>query len=256
MVSYNYDGSFDGLLTAVFDSYSRRERIDVLSRGVMLQTNLFADDAYSVMTDENKAARVWKELAKKLSKGALGAIATAYLCTDNSGDMVVYRFVCRVIDSEQSIENDFSDADVVQLLKNCRRIRGEAHRLLQFVRFQKAADGTYFAMVEPLYDVLPMTIGHFRDRFSDSRFVIYDRARDYGYYYNGVEAQRMTMKSDRSHMITGQLPEDMMDGEEKLFQQLWRTYFKSVAIQERLNPRKQRNDMPVRYWKYLTEKQL
>ncbi len=57
-------------------------------------------------------------------------------------------------------------------------------------------------------------------------------------------------------MITGQLPEDMMDGEEKLFQQLWRTYFKSVAIQERLNPRKQRNDMPVRYWKYLTEKQL
>ncbi len=256
MVSYNYDGSFDGLLTAVFDSYSRRERIDVLSRGVMLQTNLFSDDAYSVMTDENKAVRVWNALAKKLSKGALGAIATAYLCTDDAGDVVVYRFVCRVIDSEQSIENDFSDADVVQLLKNCRRVRGEAHRLLQFVRFQKAADGTYFAMVEPLYDVLPMAIGHFRDRFSDSRFVIYDRARDYGYYYDGAVAQRMTMKSDRSHMITGQLPEDMMDGEEKLFQQLWRTYFKSVAIQERLNPRKQRNDMPVRYWKYLTEKQL
>ncbi len=254
MVSYNYDGSFDGLLTA--DSYSRRERIDVLSRGVMLQTNLFSDDAYSVMTDENKAVRVWNALAKKLSKGALGAIATAYLCTDDAGDVVVYRFVCRVIDSEQSIENDFSDADVVQLLKNCRRVRGEAHRLLQFVRFQKAADGTYFAMVEPLYDVLPMAIGHFRDRFSDSRFVIYDRARDYGYYYDGAVAQRMTMKSDRSHMITGQLPEDMMDGEEKLFQQLWRTYFKSVAIQERLNPRKQRNDMPVRYWKYLTEKQL
>lgn len=222
----------------------------------MLQTNLFSDDAYSVMTDENKAVRVWNALAKKLSKGALGAIATAYLCTDDAGDVVVYRFVCRVIDSEQSIENDFSDADVVQLLKNCRRVRGEAHRLLQFVRFQKAADGTYFAMVEPLYDVLPMAIGHFRDRFSDSRFVIYDRARDYGYYYDGAVAQRMTMKSDRSHMITGQLPEDMMDGEEKLFQQLWRTYFKSVAIQERLNPRKQRNDMPVRYWKYLTEKQL
>ncbi len=185
MVSYNYDGSFDGLLTAVFDSYSRRERIDVLSRGVMLQTNLFSDDAYSVMTDENKAVRVWNALAKKLSKGALGAIATAYLCTDDAGDVVVYRFVCRVIDSEQSIENDFSDADVVQLLKNCRRVRGEAHRLLQFVRFQKAADGTYFAMVEPLYDVLPMAIGHFRDRFSDSRFVIYDRARDYGYYYAG-----------------------------------------------------------------------
>lgn len=46
-----------------------------------------------------------------------------------------------------------------------------------------------------------------------------------------------------------------MDDDELMFQKLWKTYFKSVCIKERLNPRKQKQDMPVRYWKYITEKQ-
>lgn len=46
-----------------------------------------------------------------------------------------------------------------------------------------------------------------------------------------------------------------MHPQERLFQDLWRAYVKSTAIMERLNPRKQRQDMPVRYWKYLTEMQ-
>jgi hypothetical protein len=36
---------------------------------------------------------------------------------------------------------------------------------------------------------------------------------------------------------------------------LWRSYYDTIAIRERLNPKKQRQDMPVKYWKYLTEMQ-
>ena len=46
-----------------------------------------------------------------------------------------------------------------------------------------------------------------------------------------------------------------MDKDEKLFQQLWKTYFKAICIKERLNPRKHKQDMPIRYWKHMTEKQ-
>ena len=61
--------------------------------------------------------------------------------------------------------------------------------------------------------------------------------------------------SREGHLVTGMLDESLMDKDEKLFQQLWKTYFKAICIKERLNPRKHRQDMPVRYWKYLTEKQ-
>ena len=48
--------------------------------------------------------------------------------------------------------------------------------------------------------------------------------------------------------------EELMDADEKLFQQMWKTYFKSIAIKERLNPKLHRQHMPARFWKYMPEK--
>ena len=81
--------------------------------------------------------------------------------------------------------------------------------------------------------------------------------RRYGYYYDLQTVEEVTFddESSTSHLITGMLDETLMDKDEKLFQRLWKTYFKSITIKERLNPRKHKQDMPVRYWKYITEKQ-
>ena len=51
------------------------------------------------------------------------------------------------------------------------------------------------------------------------------------------------------------LSPDLLAADEERFQDLWRTYFRSLTIRERLNPRKQRQDMPVRFWPHLTEMQ-
>ncbi len=54
MVIYRFDGSFDGLLTAVFDSFARKERPDALLSpdGDM---PLFYDTLHEVETDLEKA---------------------------------------------------------------------------------------------------------------------------------------------------------------------------------------------------------
>ena len=57
-----------------------------------------------------------------------------------------------------------------------------------------------------------------------------------------------------SHLLTGLLSEDIMDKDEKLFQSMWKEYFKSIAIKERLNLRLHRQHMPARFWKYMPEK--
>ena len=129
------------------------------------------------------------------------------------------------------------------------------NEILQFMRFQKTAEGIYFGVMEPLYNVYPLTIGHFRDRFADQRWLIYDGKRKYGYYYDGKEVNEITFADPhQQHLLTGKLEDSLLDKDEKLFQQLWKSYFKSICIKERLNPVKHRKDMPVRYWKYLTEK--
>ncbi|MDE6190312.1 MAG: TIGR03915 family putative DNA repair protein [Muribaculum sp.] len=254
MTIFVFDGSFDGLLTAVFDAYSWRCFPDMLVReGEVLP--MFYDECRDVVTDEAKSSRVWRGLEKKLSRSALSAVVASFLCEIPEYDTVLFRYIRKAIDSPVSIETDFSDADVVEMTRMVRRVNGEAHRVKQFVRFQKAADGSYFAVIEPLYNVLAIAMPHFVDRFSSMSFLLYDKRRGFGCYYDGKETRQVTLPEELPHIATGRLPVEMMDDDELLLQDMWRTYFKAIAIKERSNPRKQRQDMPVRFWKYLTEKQ-
>ena len=254
MTVYQFDRTLDGLLTAVFDAYARRSFPDIL-QGTDAPLPLFYDELHAVVTDDAKAGRVWRALQKKLSAEALTCVTVSYLSELPELDMHLFRYVCKAVDSPVSIERNFADEDVLFVVNTFRKVRYERLRMLQFLRFQKAADGTYFGMMEPQYNVLPLAIGHFRDRFSDQAFLLYDRRRHYGYYYDHGELTRVAFDERLPHFRSGKLDESMLDKDEMLFQELWRTYFKAICIRERLNPRKQRKDMPVRYWKYLTEKQ-
>jgi len=108
--------------------------------------------------------------------------------------------------------------------------------------------------------VLPLVIGHFKDRFRDQSWLIYDAKRRYGYYSipESDVPLRITFEDEASlpfDLESGKLDEALLSENDKMFQDLWRTYFKAICIRERLNPRKQLNDMPRRYWRYMTEKQ-
>jgi len=276
MVIYLFDGTFDGMLTAVFDSFVQKEEPELVCRPEE-PLPLFYDKVYTVVTDVAKSERVWRKLSKVISRGALSAFTAAFLTNRPDYPTHAVRFVRRAVVAPPSIENDFSDASVLALYRESRRVKSEAHRMLQFVRFQKALDGTYFAMVDPLFDVLPMAISHFRDRFSDQPFIIYDKLRAYGYHFDGKDLHRMTLLTPPTPhhpeippsvpqirpigpispppptLLPDKLPPSLLDPEELLFQKLWRTYFNAIAIPERTNPRKQRQDMPIRYWKYLPE---
>lgn len=252
-VIFSYDGTWEGMLTMAFDVFACK----VMPRNVVRHGEpwpMFADDCRTITTDEEKASRVWRGLQRKMTGAGLSALGTAFLCEQREFDMPMLRYLCKMFAEARSIETDFNDSDVLEVTNMCCKVRHERLRVLQFARFQKAADGTYFAMMEPIYNVLPIAIPHFRDRFADQRFLIYDRLRDYGYYYDGERESVVTLPSTLSHIATGRLSDELMDENERFFQRLWRTYFDAIAIRERTNPRKQRQDMPVRFWKYLTEK--
>ena len=251
-----YDKTFEGLLTAVFDAYNRKTFPDLLlSAGDALP--LFYEESFTVITDEEKAGRVWRGLQKKLSSAALACLAQCWLAEEPETPMLLFRYIRKAIDAPRSIETNFADPDVLEFSRMWKRVDWERIRLLQFVRFQKAADGTFFAAFEPQYNALPLTVQHFKDRFADQKWIIYDMKRRYGFYYDLQEVTTISFDDDsrEAHLITGMLDESLMDENEKIFQKLWKTYFKAICIKERMNPRKHKKDMPVRYWKYLTEKQ-
>ena len=269
---YTFDGTLDGLLTAVFDTFERHECPEsLLTCGDALP--LFCDVVHEVVADEAKAQRVWAGLEKRLSGEALRLIAVGWLSELHELNNPLYRYICKVFHQDveaPSIERNFADPDVLDVTNIARKVLHEQLRMKQFIRFQKAKDGTYLAVVSPDHNVLPLIIDHFADRFRNQPWLIYDARRHYGYYYEGEGATPTPARGGKSKPVRitfddeaavpfsladGKLRDDVMSDDDQLLQDLWRTYFKAICIRERINPRKQLSDMPRRYWKYMTEKQ-
>lgn len=260
MLIYTFDTSPDGLLSAIFDAFSRHERPDTLI-GTGEQLPLFADNLHHVATAEDKAQRVWSGLERRLSPKALKIITLAYLSEDQSISQHLFNYFYKAFSQPEtatSIEQNYADPDVLAVTNIAQRVLHERLRMMQFLRFQKAADGTYLGVISPDHNVLPLITDHFRDRFGDQPWLIYDARRHYGYYYDRQQLTHVTFADGQTlpfDLATGKLNDDTLSADDKLFQELWRTYFKAICIRERINPKKQLCDMPRRYWRYMTEKQ-
>ena len=256
MTIYLFDGTMDGLLTAVFDAFSLKEQPEeLLTEGDALP--LFCERTYQVTTDEEKARRVWAGLERKLPREAMKLISVSWLSELKELNTPLFRYVCKVF-RQGDVSRNFADTDVLTVTNIARRVLHEQLRMKQFIRFQKAKDGTYLAVVSPDHDVLPLITDHFSDRFNDQPWLIYDAKRHYGFYYDGKTVVRVTFEDEAAvpfDLRNGKLDEEALSSDDQLLQNLWRTYFKAICIKERMNPRKQLNDMPRRYWKYMTEKQ-
>ena len=257
MQVYVFDNTLDGLLTAVFDSFFRKQQnVTLLVEGEQLP--LFAEEPLHVVTDGEKAERVWKGLEKNLSKDGLHMITLSWLSEERALNQPLFNFICKVFRlNVKGLERNASDEDVLAVRNTCRRVLHEQLRMKQFIRFQKAKDGTYLAVVSPDHNVLPLITDHFSDRFNDQPWLIYDAKRHYGYYYDGKTVIHVTFEDEASvpfDLSNGKMDADILSDNDQLFQELWRTYFKAICIKERMNPKKQLSDMPRRYWKYMTEK--
>lgn len=253
MIVFRYDKTFEGLLTAVFDAYFRRTFPEKLIDLDSIEP-MFTDECFNVITQTDKATRVWKALEKKLSKNVCNMLTYVWLSETGGSDELLFQYVRKTFDSQQPIALNFADDVVLKVRNLAQKVEKEKSRMIEFVRFQKAADDVFFGPIAPDYNCLPLIIPHFRDRFSDQKWILYDTKRDYGFYFDLKTVTEMTLETT-TLFPDGKLDEVLMAADEKMFQQLWKTYFKSMTIKERINPKLHRQHLPKRYWKYLTEKQ-
>ncbi|MDL2257460.1 TIGR03915 family putative DNA repair protein [Bacteroidales bacterium OttesenSCG-928-I14] len=252
MLYYIYDHTFEGLLSAVFDAYNRKEQPDRIIADSS-PTPLFVD-THIVVSDKEKTDRVFNGLKKKLSASALNMLFVCYLSELEDIELSILRYIQKTFSSPISIEINFGDDDVLYLSKIFKKVQNEKTHIYQFVRFQKTADGMFFSIIEPKYNVLPLCIQFFQDRYADQAWIIYDSIRKYGVHYDGDTSEIVHFDKLDLNINNGKLKEENLNNEEVAFQDMWKSYLKSITIQERRNLKLQRQHMPKRFWKYLTEK--
>ena len=180
-------------------------------------------------------------------------ISYAWLSELPGADETIFRYIRKTFENQHSIETNFADDDVLELRQLARKVSTEKHRMIEFVRFQKTADETYFAPIDPDHNVIPLIVNHFRNRYADQEWIIYDTRRNYGIHFDKQKMKEVTF-DDTSLFKDGKISAHLLADNEQLFQQLWKRYFKAITIRERINPKLHRQHLPRRYWKYLTEK--
>jgi probable DNA metabolism protein len=111
----------------------------------------------------------------------------------------------------------------------------------------------YFAVVEPDFNVLPLIIQHFQDRYVNQHWCIFDRCRHYGIYYDMNTTEFINFDLVTTNNLNP-ANKDILQENETLYQMLWKDYFDSTNIKSRKNMKLHLQHMPRRYWKYLTEK--
>lgn len=254
MTTYVFDGTFTGLLTAVFDAYALRHREVALYTNREYQPALFTA-AHEVKPDEAKAGRVWKGLEKKLGKQECHRFYTVYLSEDTNAFRHLFAYACLLFDKGAGHQSDYGNIHVIAVEGYARKVSRERHRMTAFVRFKKASNGLYFAVIEPDFNVLPLIAGHFKDRYADQRWLIYDRRRHRGIYYDldRICEVEPGLKNAASQAVAVQA-EIIPDETDELYTTLWQDYFRSACISERKNLKLHLRHVPGRYWKYLPEK--
>ncbi len=256
MLQLTYDGTMAGLLSAVFEVYERKAADAAIVKESHATPDAFAQRA-PVTTNAIKARRVWIGLSKKLSPEALDQLWYCYLSEllEAEGHILAYiRYV--FANPDKKIEEDFGNASVLWIAQTARRVWREKHRMEAFVRFEELGDGLFYAAIEPDFHVLPLIAKHFKSRYADQSWLIYDLRRKQGLHYNKDSELLTEVQLEWAEGGSGKPATDAFAPHEELYQALWKDYFKSTGIPARKNPQLHLRHVPLRYWKYLTEKKL
>lgn len=245
MTTYFFDGTKNGLLTCIFESfYEKRIPDDVTTECV--QCGLL-DEIVTIKTDNEKAERVYKCLKNCKTKYLVSDFNLTFRSGEKSRFKVLLDYLNVAISNKNiDVSKAFALPEIQAFTDLKNRIYTETHRFKGFLRFMETEKGFYYACYEPDNDITELLVPHFTARLQ-SPFIIHDIKRNILALCDG---KRYKILNGGDNGVTV-----FMSESEEIFLDLWQQYYKSINIEERKNLRQMRNYMPERYWKNLSEKQ-
>ena len=237
------DGSVDGILTAVFEAWSadiRTSRIQVPGES---NIEWFAEYV-QVDSDAGKASRVARKVISAMGSDAFEMIYMAAITEAADRGDAILQFIRKGLRVGPGIVDDLQDRYVMRVFELRRMAWREYQHYRGFLRFRQQGD-YLLAKIEPKNDLTTVLLQFFADRLSKENFVIADMTRakagvhkrDGGYYIADIDTEAVrALECSRT---------------EQDISELWDIFTKSIAIESRYNPGLQRQNMPLRFRKYM-----
>lgn len=262
MYTFLCEDSLDGILTGVYDAWSFKIEQKLSSHE---DIHLSCDGCenyqlfyqyYTVDTSFEKAQKVSQTIRTKLGEDFYEVIFSTALSREKATKTAIdkadaiYQTIARALCSSAGpkVLNYLNAPYIYHVFELSRATSREAHHLLGFLRFQELENGVLFAMVHPKNNALPYLAEHFTDRFPQENFLIYDENHKTAAVHAAGKNYMIVDASDINVELFHQFSEN-----EQKFQDLWKTFFENIAIQARINPHLQAQNIPKRFWKDAVE---
>ena len=247
-LAYLYDGTLEGLFSAIFAAYERHEDPEDVVPESAFQPR-FGQEAFVVATDFGRAVRVRRGIERAAGAASFRCIQRAVLCESAGVGTAVYRFVRYVMARPRErrsvpVLDELGNPAVAAVVQFEKHAMNEAEYLRQFVRFSHLSNGVWYARCAPNAAVVPLVMGHFSARLNDQAFIIYDERHHMAGVYDGV----------RWSLVSGDalnVPPEARD--ESFMQEAWKRFYDTLSIDARYNPELRRHFMPMRLRENLTE---
>lgn len=242
MTTFIYDGSFDGLLQCIHDSYMQKCVPDaIISEQAHTSSLMSTERVISLSPAEYEKVR--NAIRDKLGNDTYRTILRAFLSDRDTIPLHILHYVRLGFSHLPSLKNRRIPS-VKAIEDAALQVGRENHKYTGFVRFQRLEDDLYYAPIQPQCNILPLLATHFRLRLPVQRWIIHDTGRALALIHQSPSIEILP--------VTG-MDTPVLHHEEKEFQHLWKCFFEHVAIKERHNPSCQQNHVPLRYRPFLTE---
>jgi len=239
-----YDDTIEGFYCVIYFIYKNNLNIQDITFN---QKTIFNSRIKRINTIQKIADYIYNWLNKNFGKEVHKKLYYVFLSNLIDKEIYILKYLIYInkfgIKSDLSFKNN--TLNVIKEYSN--KVSLEGHRFKGLVRFKELKNGYFYSHISPDHNILPIISHHFSKRLTYENFIIHDSIREKAYIHDEnikeiVEIKDLNLDFDNFY-----------SDNEYIFQEAWKIYHKHLSIKERYNPRLQKNHMPKRYWKDLTE---
>ena len=245
------EDSLEGIFTGVYDAYLLKQSHEKIHICVGEEENYRLFAVYERHEpDEQKAAKVARTIGREFGGEAYMSVCRALASQEADKGEAVYKTVVTGLQmrNKKDVMGNLINPYVHRVFELSRFTANEAHFHVEFLRFKELESGILYAEIGPKNNIITFIMPHFADRLPLENFVIYDEIRNIYAMHPAKKDWYLVYGENK----TEQIRQCFSEGE-KVYSELFCHFFHTIAIKERRNGDLQRNMLPLRYRKYMTE---
>ena len=237
---YLYDGSFKSLLVLIIELLKFKKNPFNIKSEKDYNQNLLDEVVFLELKIDNL------KILKKLPKSVIRAANYVFLSNEDDKEIIIFEFLKNAFKYKEEIFRYRNIDAVNKTIKIAKYVSSEAHKLKGFLRFKQIENKFYYAEMEPTNNIIEILAAHFKNRLNLEPWIIHDLKRERYAIYD----LKKVIYLEESDILKLNFK---IDSNEEYYEDLWKTFFKTIAIKERKNLKCQMNFMPKKYWNHLIE---